>query len=338
MLTIVKSGLLTQWTDSGRVNSQVNGYSQSGAIDWFNFKLANAMCGKPLTSPVLEVLGGNLKFKVDDMCLMSITGGHAQLTINDGLAIDTAQSKKGKIYLVKPGDVISLGPINNGVFTYIGFSAQVNLPTFGNSVCAVKREMIGGWREDGQGLKDGDKFSFKVCHNIDKSVSRFFTNGQYHLSLAPAIQKLLSLQMSHIKTIPFSFCYQANIFNNIEKQRFLAHKYEVSSYIDKMGIRLSGPTINSVSERLTSQPMANGSIQIPGNGMPIIMRNERQTIGGYPVIGTVSSEGLAILSQAAVNQTIYFTPTDFKTSTIWRQLIEIVLKQVLNKTTLMLKA
>jgi allophanate hydrolase subunit 2 len=76
--------------------------------------------------------------------------------------------------------------------------------------------------------------------------------------------------------------------------------------------------------------MANGAIQIPGNGMPIVMRNDRQTIGGYPVIGTLSQAGLAILSQATSKQELTFVPSDIKNATIWLERIDLALKAVLN--------
>ena len=41
MLNFINAGLMTQWTDLGRTHNQVSGYSQSGAVDWFNFQLAN---------------------------------------------------------------------------------------------------------------------------------------------------------------------------------------------------------------------------------------------------------------------------------------------------------
>jgi allophanate hydrolase subunit 2 len=317
---------MTQWTDAGRKQCQVNGYSQSGAVDWFSFQFANAICGKALNSPTLEVMAGNIEFKVSVSCLISITGASADISIN-GKGIDNRQ-----VFKLEENDCVKIGPTVKGLFVYIAFSACFSLPVFANSVCAVKRENIGGTHDDGSSIVNGEVFPFVAQANISKNALRLFYNGEFYVAPTPMLQKLIQSQFSPHKCVPFTFCYQQNNFTNVEKQRFVAHQYEVTQYIDKMGVRLAGADIQCNIANLTSQPMANGAIQIAGNGMPIIMRNERQTIGGYPVIGAVNSAGLAMLSQAIPSQKITFMATDFDSSTIWRQLIDIQLKQVLIKT------
>jgi allophanate hydrolase len=328
MLTILKSGLLTQWTDSGRRQSQINGYSQSGAVDWFNFNLANALCGKNLSAPVLEVMGGNIIFTVDRLCLISITGACSDLKVNGKDLVGTGPLTR----VLEPKDIVEIGHLDQGVFSYIAFSTSFDLPMFAKSVCAVKRENIGGSRGDGSGLLDGEEFEFINKLMLSKSTLYGIAQHNNNICFAPIIAKLFEQQVSSFKMVPFSFCYQSHLFSSIERQRFLSHEYVVSQYIDKMGLRLKGPSIKCERSNLLSQPMANGSIQIPGNGLPIIMRNNRQTIGGYPVIGTVSSAGLAILSQAKPDDSLTFYMSDFDSSSIWRQCIDIQLKQVLNKT------
>ena len=40
-----------------------------------------------------------------------------------------------------------------------------------------------------------------------------------------------------------------------------------------------------------------GAIQVPADGQPIVLMNDRQTIGGYPKIGSVLSLDIAALAQ-----------------------------------------
>ena len=182
----------------------------------------------------------------------------------------------------------------------------------------------------GSNLKE-DKIEFiNVKRFKDEHIRGLYENGYFEWPLAPIIQNLMKHQLSNNKQLPILFSYQYADFTNLEKRRLLGHDYTISSKLDKMGVRLNGPSIITQSPVLTSQPMANGAIQIPGNGRPIVMRNNRQTIGGYPVIGVVNSVGLAILSQCVASQNISFTLTNIESSNISKSFIDLQLNQVLN--------
>jgi antagonist of KipI len=66
-----------------------------------------------------------------------------------------------------------------------------------------------------------------------------------------------------------------------------------------MGTRLDGPLLELDGEReMVSQPVAPGSVQVPPDGMPVVLMAECQTIGGYPQIGHVISADLPALARA----------------------------------------
>jgi hypothetical protein len=55
-----------------------------------------------------------------------------------------------------------------------------------------------------------------------------------------------------------------------------------------MGYRLEGPVIKHLhGHNIVSDGTVNGSIQVPGNGAPIVLMPDRGTSGGYPKIATV---------------------------------------------------
>jgi allophanate hydrolase subunit 2 len=57
-----------------------------------------------------------------------------------------------------------------------------------------------------------------------------------------------------------------------------------------MGYRLEGPVIKHLhGHNIVSDGTVNGSIQVPGNGAPIVLMVDRGTSGGYPKIATVIS-------------------------------------------------
>jgi antagonist of KipI len=51
-----------------------------------------------------------------------------------------------------------------------------------------------------------------------------------------------------------------------------------------------------------------GSIQVPPDGKPIVLMANRQTTGGYPLIGEVASIDLPLLAQLPPGDTLRFEP------------------------------
>ena len=74
-----------------------------------------------------------------------------------------------------------------------------------------------------------------------------------------------------------------------------------------MGYRLQGEAISpNTSADIISEPVALGSIQVPNDGNPIILLNDKQTVGGYTKIATVCASDLHKLAQMQPNDTIRF--------------------------------
>jgi allophanate hydrolase subunit 2 len=80
---------------------------------------------------------------------------------------------------------------------------------------------------------------------------------------------------------------------------FLSEAYTVSHRADRMGMQLDGPALaHAGGFNIVSDGVANGSIQVPGHGRPVILLADRQTTGGYPKIATVIEPDLGLLAQA----------------------------------------
>jgi CBS domain containing-hemolysin-like protein len=57
---------------------------------------------------------------------------------------------------------------------------------------------------------------------------------------------------------------------------------------------------------IVSDGIANGSLQIPGNGQPLLLLADRGTTGGYPKIATVITADLGRAAQTPVGTVIKF--------------------------------
>ena len=79
---------------------------------------------------------------------------------------------------------------------------------------------------------------------------------------------------------------------------FLDSEWKISATSDRMGYRLEGPVIKHLhGHNIVSDGTVNGSIQVPGNGQPIVLMPDRGTSGGYPKIATVISADLGRFAQ-----------------------------------------
>jgi 5-oxoprolinase (ATP-hydrolysing) subunit C len=92
----------------------------------------------------------------------------------------------------------------------------------------------------------------------------------------------------------------------------LGETYRVLPTSDRIGTRLEGPRIarGEVPER--SRPMVRGAIEVPGEGMPIVLGPEHPTTGGYPVIGVIASADLDRFFAIRLGGTVRFAVSDFR--------------------------
>ncbi len=77
---------------------------------------------------------------------------------------------------------------------------------------------------------------------------------------------------------------------------------------DRMGLRLTGEPLHYSGPGLISEGIPLGAVQVPPDGQPIILLNDRQTIGGYPRLGALSPLAVARLAQCLPGETVRLWP------------------------------
>jgi antagonist of KipI len=101
---------------------------------------------------------------------------------------------------------------------------------------------------------------------------------------------------------------QDDHFPSESRELFLSTAYGMSPDSDRTGIRLQGPVIPpkaDIAESIISEGVVAGSIQIPGDGKPIIILGETVS-GGYRKIATVISADLPLLGQIKPGDEVRF--------------------------------
>jgi len=280
---IVKQpGLLTLVQDRGRYGAHNLGLTTGGPLDSLAYDWANRLLGNDVNASSLEVSFGGLTLESNVETVVAITGANTPCKIN-GDTIDQWQT-----HVIKMGDRIEMGFATEGVRAYLSVAGGFDIePSFGSSSTVV-REKIGGLH--GGKLQAGDVL---LCQPGFVS---------HHLKLDPAYQPAYGKE-AILRVVKG---YQQNAFDHIQQWRFFNSDYQVTERSDRMGFRLEGEIIHSSMVGMLSEGICHGAIQIPADGQPIVLMNDRQTIGGYPKIGSVIPLDTARLAQLAPGATARF--------------------------------
>ena len=284
-ILIESPGLFTTVQDTGRFGYQRYGMPVSGAMDPYSLRLANILVGNLETAAGLEVTLKGPELRFCGACVIAICGADMQAKIN-GREIKVYQA-----IIVKDGDLLSFGQVSCGCRTYISFAGGVDVPMVMGSRATYTRAAIGGYH--GRALKKGDEIP------IGESI-----NG-IRLGIAPAeaIPDYHSSRPIRIISGP-----ESGLLTTEGRYSLLNHSFLISNQSDRMGYRLEGQYIahKKSSDGIVSAGVIAGTIQLPGNGHPIIMMADGQTTGGYPRIAVVISCDMSRLAQVLPGDGISF--------------------------------
>ena len=97
------------------------------------------------------------------------------------------------------------------------------------------------------------------------------------------------------------------ILSKESQKDFFSKNYKITNLTDRMGMRLEGTVIkNIVSTNIRSEGITKGAIQVPADGLPIVLLTDYPTIGGYPKIANVISADYDLLIQKRAGEKILF--------------------------------
>ncbi|UZJ43300.1 biotin-dependent carboxyltransferase family protein [Marinimicrobium sp. C6131] len=291
-LTVIKPGMLTLLQDLGRFGYQHLGLTPGGAADERAFLWANKLLDNSPNSPALEITLGGLILEVQKSTRIALTGADLQASCN-GVALANWQT-----HSVEVGDRLQFGFPRSGVRAYLAVAGGfVISPTFG-SVATVVREQMGGIDGRGRPLQEGDCLP---CAAGERRMLR-----RVPPRFIPDYTKPLTVRVLEDQ--------QRTLFDDAEMNRFYASEYRVSTHSDRMGVRLAGPTLHPTVGGIVSEGIPFGAIQVPPSGQPIILLKDRQTIGGYPKLGTAHPLDAFALAQRQPGQPVRFTPASWEGS------------------------
>lgn len=287
-LEVLKGGIFTLLQDKGRFKFTHLGVSNSGLLDEYAGFWAHKLLDNELNTNLLEIAFSNVEFKATIDTVISITGAYCEFFIN-GIIKPTWQS-----YNIKKGDVLTIGKFTSGSRVYLAVKNGFEIPKeFGSNSTSIK-EKLGGI--NGEKIQNN---AYLPCKNYKNIIERRVSE-----EFLPTYEKEIILRVI--------LAYQEESFPKDEKDKFFSSTYTITPDFNRMACKLSGEAIHSNLNGIISEGISFGAIQIPKDGQPIILLKERQTIGGYPKIGSVLNIDCFFLAQAKIGTKIKFEQISIK--------------------------
>ncbi|MBY0382336.1 MAG: biotin-dependent carboxyltransferase family protein [Xanthobacteraceae bacterium] len=279
-LEIAIAGIATSVQDAGRFGAQRYGLPPSGAMDRLSLAAANSLVGSGLLTAAIEIGPAPVT--------LVARGGTLNIAITGALRHAMIGSAACPLYhcieLAKDASLM-LGAARKGMFSYLAVAGSIKgEPVFG-SVSVNARAGLGSPLP--RPLRGGDLLE------IERAAAA-----------CPA--RTLAPPVFHNGPIRVIRGPQADEFGDAYMQ-FLESEWSISPSSDRMGYRLEGPMLShGAGFNIVSDGTVDGSIQVSGNGQPIVLMKDRGTTGGYPKIATIISSDLGRFAQNRPHQSIRF--------------------------------
>ncbi len=264
----------------GRTAHTHLGVKTGGAMDLYAYHIANQLLNNHTHTAMIELNFGGLVLEALCDVLFAITGAVCEATI------DTRPIAIWQTHIIRRGESLNIGRFLSGSRVYIAISGGFDIPP-DDMLFADKR------------LKLDDKLELKAPSIV--------ATRRLKSSMLPSYD--------HSLTLRITLSYQHEDFDDEQKAKLFDSEYIVSKEISRMGYKLVGEAITPRHTGVVSQGICHGAVQIPKDGQPIVLLADRQTIGGYPIIGVVLGVDCSKLSQASPDTKIKFRQISFEEAT-----------------------
>ena len=270
-LVITAIGPASSVQDGGRPGAQRYGLTPSGAMDRLALAAANALVGNPAFSATIEIGPFGSAFTARDGAVrVALAGAPRNADIAGRLvACDTSMT-------LADGETLTLGFARGGSFSYLAIEGGIaGEPMFGSLSVNARAGL-------------GSPYPRPLQTDDELQTAAATGAAERRIDLPQLVDGPIRVVMGP----------QDDEFSEASKNLFLDSEWKISATSDRMGYRLEGPVIKHLhGHNIVSDGTVNGSIQVPGNGAPIVLMPDRGTSGGYPKIATVISADFGRFAQ-----------------------------------------
>jgi biotin-dependent carboxylase-like uncharacterized protein len=287
----VNGGVLTTVQDLGRQTARRYGVPQSGALDPIALEVANRLLDNPPDAAGLEITAGGAVFEVLVPMVLALTGADLGAQLDDEpLPLWTA-------VFARPGTQLRVigRQATWGARAYLAVAGGIAVPVVLGSRSTYLAGSFGGL--DGRALRPGD-----VLHTVPGAQDLPRLAGRtWPPDARPVYQDAPLLR---VLPGPHLDRFAADALD-----RLFSALFQISPSSNRMGYRLHGPAILYAAPcSVPSLGVLPGVVQVPPDGMPILLMADAQTTGGYPIIGVVIGPDLPLAAQLLPGDRLGFQP------------------------------
>lgn len=300
-LKVENAGPLALIVDGGRFGVRHLGVTQGGAMDWVSLGWANWLLGNVFDAAGIEIMAGGLQLTAEADITLALAGADLDARIDDR---PLSVSAPGSRFTLKRGQRLSFGAPQHGLRAYLALPGGVAGEPLLGSLSSTVREGLGG--QDGQGkplMKDEVIKATNVV-DADSSGPSPVSSTLAEVASIPAAE---GITLGEI-TLQLVTGAQIAAFSGASLYRAFNSSWTVDQRADRMGIRLTGPELGCSMKGIISEGIPLGAVQVPPDGQPIILMNDRQTIGGYPRLGALTPLACARLAQCLPGTRLRLAP------------------------------
>lgn len=263
-LRVLETGPLTTIQDAGRAGYAHLGVGRAGAFDKRAWRLANRLVGNVPEAAGLECLGGGLTTTALRHLTIAITGAIGPVSVNG-----RPHSTNTPLHLAA-GDVVRLGPPRLGIRYYLAMSGGLSTsPVLGSRSYDTLGRIGPPPLAVGDILRSGRERS---RHPHVDHVAPIEAAGVFDILPGPDSDETALVTLTN-------------------------QPWDLDPQSDRIGVRLAGSPLPVALSNLPSKPMVLGAVQLPPNGLPIILGPDHPTTGGYPVIAVVTVASMCDVAQ-----------------------------------------
>ena len=300
-MEIEAAGPLTTIQDRGRFGFGRYGVAPSGALDSVAMRIANLLVDNPVDEAVLEITLPGFSASMLTDAAIAVTGADLGWRQNNQ-PLGIWQSHR-----FHKGDTIAFRELNSGCRAYLSVGGGWEVPEIMGSKSTNLSSGFGGL--GGRPLQKGD-----VLWTASPQLFLGAGGRKFDLNAVPAYRDFWQLRAV--------LGPQDDHFDEAAQDLFFNADYRVSDHSDRTGIRLLGAPISAkegMAESILSEGVVAGTVQIPGDGQPIILLGETVS-GGYRKIATVITADLHLLGQVLPGDRIRFQAVTMREArqALWR--------------------
>jgi allophanate hydrolase len=279
VLEIEQCGPFVSLQDRGRFGFMRFGVTESGPMDRASHALAQSAVDG--TGPILEVSLGGISLRcVSGQVTCAIAGGAFTVLL------DGQEHPPWSVLTLTEGSRLKIRPGPWGSWCYVAFAGEVTAPDWlGSQSTHMDTGLCG------MPFKQGDVITVNKATTLPDRLGEMCAADPFKPS----------------DTIRVVMGPQDRFFDEKSINDLTTKTFDVTPEYNRMGMRLSGPKLEvNAALDMPSEPIARGSLQIPGHGDPLCLMADHGTAGGYPKIATVISADFDVLAQMRVGDTLRF--------------------------------